>query len=147
MKLQGLDKAEAWKGLPILPPGSHNVTITEAEEGKSSNNHPQYIVKFQGDAGIITDWITFTEGSAGKVRAFLEAAGFEISADLDIPAERLVGRKLAIYVQKEPKNSDPSQMVSNVKGYMPAGSGSDVPADTSDFETMGSQGNNDDIPF
>lgn len=135
-----LDGVDAWSAGAVLPPGWHDVRIETAED-EESNGHPVIALQMSAVGGEhagfgVRDWIHVTAKSLGKVRQFLEAAKVEIpSGDFELPTSKLVGRTTRVLVAEEPKNSDPTKMVSVVKAYVlaegkaPASSGAVPKAD------------------
>ena len=128
INLQGV---EAWKGSGLLPPGTHTVEITSAQEKTSGGGKPQVEVELRAiggefDGGTIRDWITITEAAFGRVRQFLEAVRYEIpDGEFEMPVTELVGRQCSIVVREEPYDGD---MKSKVKAYEQSGSSDVTPA-------------------
>ncbi len=128
MKLKDMDKTEAWSSNVMLPVGWHTVTITEAEEGKSSNDNPQIELRLEGENGSIRDWLILTEKSMGKIKAAIVACGIEVKGgSWDFDAETMVGRQVRIFVGEEDDRQNPGQKRKRVMAYDQAGT--DVPDD------------------
>jgi hypothetical protein len=144
IKLQDVDKAEAWAVGGILPPGWHNVQIISAEESQSSGGHPQIELDLEsvsGD-GKIKDWIVVMAQTLGKVRQLIDAAGVDIQAgEWEFDPATLKGCAVSILVREEPKYGDPSTMVNKVVGYEPPRANLAMDA------ANGSHKTHDDIPF
>lgn len=125
IKLDNIDKEEAWNVSQVLPPGWHNVKIVSSEEGQSSGGHPEIELELESllGEGRMKDWIVVTSQSLGKVRQLIEAAGVQIKGGVwEFDPALLTGAEVSILVRVEPKLSDPSQTVHKVVGYeMPRG--------------------------
>ena len=143
ISIPDLEQVEAWKSSPMISRvGWHDVTIVEAEEGKSGNDNPEFQLQFSGDEGSIRDWVQVTEATLGKIKSLVQAVGLEFSGG-DLAAEKFRNRRLSIFVGTEPDRDDPTKERHRVKGYRAR---SDLPADTTGFESNGSD-TGDDIPF
>jgi hypothetical protein len=118
-----LEGVEAWSSTTILPPGKHQVTITEAKEGTSSGGHPEIEMQFSGDQGEIREWLQFTERTFGKVKQFMEAVGVQAKPGEDFPTGELEGKRLGIMVTTEPRQDDPSKTRSRVAAFLPSEGG------------------------
>lgn len=123
-----LDNVDAWAGGAILSPGNHTVRVVEADDTKTSRNgHPQIVLKLEATdgpetGGTITDWITITPNSLGRVRQILEAFQYSIpSGQFQLNAGQLLNRTARIVVREEPGND--GKMRSQVKAYEPSGTG------------------------
>lgn len=123
-----LDNVEAWAAGAILSPGTHTVRVIEADDSRTSKNgHPQIVLKLEateGDevGGTITDWLTITPNSLGRVRQILDAFQFPIPpGNFQLAGSQLINRAARIVVREE-MGSD-GRMRSQVKAYEPSGSG------------------------
>jgi hypothetical protein len=123
-----LDNVEPWAPGAILSPGQHTVRVAEADDSKQSKNgYPQIILKLEAiegpeTGGTITDWITITPNSLGRVRQILEAFQYQIPAgDFQLAASHLVYRTARIVVREE--TGQDGRTRSQVKAYEPSGSG------------------------
>lgn len=140
-----LTNVEAWAAGDILPPGTHQVMVISAEEGKSSAGNPQLEIEMQAvagehEGGTIRDWIHFTPKTAGKVKQVLEAFGMTSDGSVSVEASDFVNKKAQILVREEPYNGE---MKTKVKAYTPASG--DAPAAASNGQQPKSD--NDDLPF
>lgn len=123
-----LDNVDAWAAGAILSPGQHTVRVVEADDSKTSKNgHPQIVLKLEATegpeaGGSITDWITITPNSLGRVRQILDALQYPIpGGQFQLNAAQLVGRAARIVVREEA--SQDGKMRSQVKAYEQSGSG------------------------
>ena len=118
MEIPALDGVDAWTGGAILPPGWHEVRVNEANETRSSNGHPQAELKMESPDGSITDWVTVTRNSLGRVKQVLLAFGIEIPpSKFGMDWSQLVGRSVRIFVREEPKNGGSGETRTVVKAY------------------------------
>jgi hypothetical protein len=146
------DGVDAWQGGGMLPEGMHTCRIKSAEEGRSSNGHPQVELEFEAVEGeyvgaTIRDWLVVVPQTFGKVKQLVEAAKLDYPAgEFALEARDLVGRRVAILVREEPDHKGESRR--RVKSYDPA-DGSDLPADTSGLPPVGGTASkrDEDIPF
>jgi hypothetical protein len=152
IKLTDMDKVEAWSGGAMLGPGTHNVTIERADEGKSSGGHDQVELEFVSNAGAgsIRDWLVFTPATLGKARQLLDAVGIEAqSGEWEFPTAKIVGRKLEIMVNEVPHYDESKRAKGEtqrkVTEYRTPGSGDGVPGDTNGLGPASAS--DDDIPF
>lgn len=144
MEIPALDGVEAWSGGAILPPGWHEIKVRETQETTSSNGHPQAELKMDGSEGSITDWVTITPNSLGRVKQILEIFGIEIpQGKFAFEWSMLVGRQARILIREEPKN-DGSGMRSVVKAYEPSSGEHNGAAPGT---TAGTSRESDDLPF
>lgn len=121
MEIPNLSQTEAWKG-GTLTRGRHDVEIEKATEGKSSGGHPELTVLLRAiesdpePGAIITDWITVTEESLGRVKQFLQAANPDAAdGDLDLDPASLEGRTVGITVGDHKTPDD--RVVQRVTAY------------------------------
>jgi hypothetical protein len=145
----GIDQAEEWSGVSILPPGEHTVTITEVEEGTSGGGHPALKLQFVAPSGDeIRDTCTVIESTYGKVKQLYAACGLPAPSQ-GVSGSDVKGKKINVRVALEPRNDDPSKMVSRVKAYKPPMSVDGTPAVASQTTNgvSGGQPAFDDIPF
>lgn len=143
MEIPALDAVDAWSGGAILPPGWHEVSVNQVNETKSTNGHPQAEIRMDSPEGSITDWVTVTSESLGRVKQVLLAFGIEIPAGkFGMDWSQLVGRQVRVFVREEPKNDGSGQTRTKVKAYEPsrggAGASSGMP---------GASREGDDLPF
>lgn len=123
------DGVDAWSGGSFLTPGSHNVKVIEADEKPASTGTPQFVLRMEaidGDqaGGTITDYVSVTPNSLGRVRQVLEAFGIVIPAgQFAFSADGLLGKRAKIVVREEPGRKDPTKMFSKVAAYEELGSG------------------------
>jgi hypothetical protein len=159
------EQADAWEVQTerILPDGNHIVTIEEANNGRSRNQHPQIELKLANPEGSIRDWLVITESTVGKVVQLAQAAGVDVPGEDDIQQGlqlkdewvfRLSGKTVGVVVREEPDNRPDHYGESRprVQGYVePARiKPSDVthPAAARQFaNASGPQPGNRDIPF
>ena len=129
MKLGSLKDIEPWRAGGPPPPGSYTARIDDAGEGQSKNGYPQLTINWtvvggDYDGAEITDWLTITEATRGKVVALLNATGVEITdGDFELNPADLKGRKAQIVCRAEPSYKDPSKTVTKVAGYKAAPDG------------------------
>lgn len=140
-----LTDVEAWAAGDILPPGTHQVIVIAAEEGKSSAGNPQLEVEMQATAGehqggTIRDWIHFTPKTAGKVKQVLEAFGMASDGSISVEASAFINKRAQILVREELYNGETK---TKVKAYSPASG--EAPAATSNGQSAKSD--NDGLPF
>lgn len=148
-----LDGTEAWKGGTGLPPGRHRVAVAEASKAEARSGNPQLVLKLRAvsgeyQGGQITDWITITEKTLGRVKQVLEALRRPIPAGpFRLPLDALVGAEAEIFIKSEPKQ-DGSGNRNVVSAYTaadgaPAASNGAAPVAAG----VGASNHDDDIPF
>lgn len=132
IRVNDMDKVDAWAGGGILGPGKHEVEIGSAQEGMTRNDNPQVEIEFDAldGSGSIRDWLVFTPNSLGKARMLLDAIGIAPeSGEWEFPTHQLGGKRLTIQVGLEPDYRDPSKTRNRVQAYLPAGQGDAEPAE------------------
>lgn len=124
--LPDLTSIDAWTGGGILPPGKHTCRITEARESLSSGGHTQLEMVWAAtggeNAGLeIREWLVVIDRTLGKVKAFLDAVGYQIpQGSFSLDVSQLVGKTATILVQEEPDRMDSTKVRSRVKAHEPA---------------------------
>lgn len=120
MKLSGTDTVKPIHG-GTLAPGTHPVTVVSEEKLEDTDDRMKFKIVMEAiggeePGGRISAWWTITSGSMPFILGQLEAFGVELpEGEFDwIP---LVGRNAEIVVRKEPSQSDPSKLYSEVKAY------------------------------
>jgi len=126
----------------LLPVGSHVCTITEVDNGTSSNNHPQIELQVEDANGRQRrDWVVITPRTVGKVAMLFDSAGAErpqqgefdpnSGALTDACVARLKGKKIGVVVRLEDSFRNPGTQEPRIAGYVePARITDDAPADT-----------------
>lgn len=124
-----MNGVEAWTPGNVLSPGQHTVKVTSAEEKIEPGKNPQIILSMEAIAGnetggTITDWITITQKSLGRVRMIMDAFQIPVPAgQFNLEAGQFLNRTAFITVRSEPSRKDPSKSYSTVAGYEPSGNG------------------------
>lgn len=153
MRIPDLSGTEAWKGGDTLPPGRHRVAVSEAKEDQARSGNLQLVLKLRavgGDyqGGTITDWITITANTLGRVKQVLQALGRPIpEGEFDLQPSSLIGAEAEIFIKTEPKQ-DGSGNRNVVSAYTaadgaPAASNGAAPVAAG----VGASQHDDDIPF
>lgn len=115
----------------ILGVGNHAVKIVEAEDGTTSNNNPQIVLRFENDQGSIRAWEAYHSEFLSKIVSLYQAAGVALPQEGEFDPsdscrltqdciDRLRGRMVGIVVREEDDFKNPGQKRSRVKGYVPA---------------------------
>jgi hypothetical protein len=123
MRIPKMDQVEAWKG-GTLSQGRHVVEVEKVTEGTSSGGHPELEVLLRAiesdtePGAIITDWITVTENSLGRLKQFLLACGADpdlFSEEREVSPDDLTDRTVTITVG--PHQTPDRKTVQRVKSY------------------------------
>lgn len=122
--LKDIDKEEAWQsaGGPPTPPGRHPAKIESVEEGVAGTGSPQLTITWSVVGGPaqgsqIREWLVVLPQTYGKLKALLEATGWEIpSGEWELPVDKMAGRQATIVVGNEVFNGKESL---RVLGHLP----------------------------
>jgi hypothetical protein len=113
-----------------LPAGWYTVHVTDGEvreSGPSSKNpgseywHMEYTVD-EGQEGAnhkIWDNVSLLPHALFSLKGLCGAAGFDVSGDLDIEIEDLLGKQLQVRINQY--KGDNGETYNNVKSYKPVG--------------------------
>lgn len=119
-----MEGVEAWQAGDILPPGHHEIIVTESKEGTSSGGYPQLELELTAtggeyEGGSIRDWVVVIPSTAGKVKQLLEAFGVKVpDGSLSFEASDLDGKTARILIREEPGQDGKPR--SRVKAYEPS---------------------------
>jgi hypothetical protein len=119
----------------ILGKGGYVCRVTdvdqEGENRVTSRGNPQFVVQLadEGSQGEIRDWIVVNDKTIRKVAQLTDAAGIRRPKDIEVTPEGpgyrfsddylklLIGQRLGVWVDEEPKRDDPTQMRSVIASY------------------------------
>lgn len=120
-----MNGVKAWEPGAVLSPGTHVVKVTEAKEEPASTGTPQIVLKMEAVAGdeiggTISDWMTVTYNSRGRVLMIMQAFQVQVpEGDFNLEASWFVGHHAQITVRQEPSRKDPSKTFNSVAAYSP----------------------------
>ena len=130
MKLEDLTKvADEETPVTLIGPGSYTVTITDAQEGKSSKGTPcieldMEIMDGEYKGRGLKDWVYVTDAALWRVKQLLSAAQFPFpEGEFDFDPSSLIGRKVTVEVTHEVYNGDVKTRVAEygqVEGWDPS---------------------------
>lgn len=109
MKISDLtDVASEETPVTLVPPGTYEVLVTNAEEGRASTGTPSIELdleimsagEFRGRT--VKDWVYITERALWRVRMLLEGLQIEVpEGSFDLEPAKLINRRCEISVEHE----------------------------------------------
>jgi hypothetical protein len=101
-----LTGVKPWQGAPLAP-GTYKATITAANEGVSSHGNPEFELRWvamdrPNEGRGITDWLTVSRDSLGKLAGLLVAIGHDPDqlTDMEVTPGNLLGGVALITVEE-----------------------------------------------
>lgn len=109
MKISDLsDVSSEETPVTLVPPGTYEVLVTDAEEGRSSTGKPCIELSLEimssGDfrGRTLKDWVYITEAALWRVRMLLDGLQVEVpEGEFDLEPSKLINRRCEISVEHE----------------------------------------------